>query len=765
MPNAKVGLDWLACRGSNWHFIYIILAAFNILTIAGGFYLSHLIQDNYVRSVNIDQQWADRLARYADLEQVAASVNAPGNDVFDTRNVDTEMARQDQALAAFEQDLGAARADLVNVPEAQARPLLASLDAVAAAMRDMVAEADLIFGYFSSAERDLAAQRMANMDRKHAGVTAELARLGGQVRAIQKQQFQKQITAAQQLQTLQYLIGGLLVLMVGSVTLYGHKIVQKVQRDEQELERYSVSLAEARDAATAASRAKSDFLAVMSHEIRTPLTAVLGMADLLAADELPPKARDRALSICSSGRHLLAIVNNILDLSRIEAGGLRLEQIDFSVVEAVEQVRSLVALQAAERGLDLTVEHDARSLPVVRGDPTRVKQVLLNLVGNAVKFTPRGSVRVRVLCRHEGLDRSRVRFEVHDTGIGISLAKQAELFVAFSQVEGSITRVYGGTGLGLAISKRLVEAMGGEIGVESAPGKGSRFWFEIPLEAGDEQAVPERIPSVQALWSPLRVLIVEDVELNRIVLGEALARQGHEVIFAENGSQAVAAAARERFDAVVMDVHMPVMDGLEATRRIRALNPPACEVVIVGLTADVMQEERYRYLQAGMDCCLAKPPAWPELFAALAQAAARHGKAAASPPVADAPAAVPQLSDRLTVSLAADAGSPDLLYRVIDDAEQSCRRLGTLPAGSDELLQEMHKLKGTSGLFGLRRISATLAELQMAARDGLDLSHVNVAERLALAITATRAELQGAGMVATGPAGTDCMPQADEQRS
>ena len=713
MPNAPVGLDWLKCRGSNWHFVYIILCTFNILTIAGSVYLNHLVQDNYVRSVNIDQRWVDRLARYADLEQVAASVNAPGNDVFDTRDVDTEMARQDRALAAFEQGLGAARADLADVPELQAEPLLASLDAVAAAMRDMVTEANLIFGYFSSAQRDLAAQRMASMDRKHAGVAAELARLGGKVRAIQKQQFLEQIAAAQQLQKLQYLIGGLLVLMVGSVTLYGHKIVQKVQRDEQELERYSVSLAEARDAATAASRAKSDFLAVMSHEIRTPLTAVLGMADLLAADELPSKARDRALSICSSGRHLLAIVNNILDLSRIEAGGLRLDRVDFSVVEAVDQVRSLVALQAAERGLELTVEHDACSSAMVRGDPTRMKQVLLNLVGNAVKFTPRGSVRVRVFYRHEDLGCTRVRFEVHDTGIGIPLDKQAELFVAFSQVEGSITRVYGGTGLGLAISKRLVEAMGGEIGLESALGQGCRFWFELPLEASDEEAVFERIPSTQAPQSPLRVLIVEDVELNRIVLGEALARHGHQFTFAENGSQAVTAAARERFDAVVMDVHMPVMDGLEATRRIRALHPPAGEVAIVGLTADVMQEERHRYLQAGMDCCLAKPVAWPELFAALAWATARRRQAAASSPAAAAPAPAPQLSDRLTVSLVADARSPDLLQRVIDDAEQSCHRLGALPAGSDELLQEMHKLKGTSGLFGLRRITATLAELQI----------------------------------------------------
>jgi signal transduction histidine kinase/DNA-binding response OmpR family regulator len=727
------------------------LAAFDILTVTGSLYLNHRIMRIYVESVSTNEEWADRLTRYRELGQIAAMVNAPGNDVFDTLDVDAETLRRDSALALYEERLSAARNDLLtNLPEHKARPLLEKLDRVDRAMHDMLAEADLIFRYFRQGETGRAGQRMAGMDRTYARVNGELAGLAQQVAEIQNRQFVDQITAAEHLRKFEYLIGGLIVLMVGGVTFYGHKIVQKVRADELELERYAISLAQARDAATAASKAKSDFLAVMSHEIRNPLTAVLGMADLLAPLELPERARGYVQAIGTSGRHLLAIVNNLLDLSRIEAGALALERIDFPLDGILEQVRSLMAPQAAERGLGLSIEADASAPPVVRGDPTRLTQVLLNLVGNAIKFTPKGGVRVKVTSRPVEEDQSRFRFEVHDNGIGIPPDKQSALFVAFSQVESRTARVYGGTGLGLAISKHLVEAMGGTIGVESAPYRGSVFWFEIPLEVGSREAVVEKVPLGSAPASPLRVLIVEDVRVNRELLGEMLSRQGHEAAFAAHGADAVMLVARERFDVVLMDIQMPVMDGLEATRRIRDLDPPAGDVPVVGLTANVMEEERRRYLEAGMNTCLPKPVAWPNLFAAIAEVTAGRASAApqASPQGAEC-SALP-LVDTFTVGVAAKAGSEGLLERVIEDAERSCDRLRALASDPRELLQELHKLKGTAGLFGLYRITAAADELRAAARDGGDLAEP--IERLTSAVAATRAKLSGTGLVEPEPA-------------
>ena len=393
-------------------------------------------------------------------------------------------------------------------------------------------------------------------------------------------------------------------------------------REVAERDRQAVELRAAKEIAEQASKAKSEFLATMSHELRTPLTGALGMADLLAAEPLSDKERHLVEEIRSSGRHLLDLLSNVLDLSRIESGKLELEQTDFSIAELLEAVRSLLAPQAVERGLTLAFELDESVPPSLKGDPTRLRQVLINLVGNGLKFTSRGGVRVRVFRQPEPDGRIRLRFEVRDTGIGIPQEKQAELFKPFVQADSSTTRRYGGSGLGLAISRRLVEAMGGTLEVESLPSVGSCFWFEVVLEAGAvtsvEQAAldPTTIP-------PRRILLVEDVELNRRLLQMMLSAHGHEVIFATNGAEAVDLVARERFDVVLMDVQMPVMGGVEATRRIRRMAGPTREVPIIGLTANVLASEQERYLAAGMNACLTKPIDWDQLFAALARSGGR----------------------------------------------------------------------------------------------------------------------------------------------
>ena len=387
----------------------------------------------------------------------------------------------------------------------------------------------------------------------------------------------------------------------------------------EQRDKLMVELRETTKAAQAAARAKSEFVAVISHEIRTPMTSVLGMADLLMNDDLSAKTREYVKSIQKSGLYLLSLINDILDFSRAEAKKIDLETIDFDLAEVLEQVRSLMAPQAGARGLELRFERDADLPTALGGDPTRLKQVLVNLVGNGIKFTERGSVTVTVRHGMANTGQDRFRFEVRDTGSGIPAEKQESLFNVFSQMDSSTTRQYGGTGLGLAISKKLVEAMDGVIGVESVPRVGSLFWFDIPLKRGTikrPQAAEER---TLVAGPPRRVLLVEDVELNRVLIADMLRSRGHAVTIAENGLEAVAAVEQEPFDLVLMDVQMPVMDGMEATRRIRRLPPPAGAVPILALSANVFPEDRDRYLAAGMNDALTKPIDWPQLFAALAK--------------------------------------------------------------------------------------------------------------------------------------------------
>jgi signal transduction histidine kinase/CheY-like chemotaxis protein len=483
----------------------------------------------------------------------------------------------------------------------------------------------------------------------------------------------------------------------------------------EQREKLMAQLRETTKIAQAAARAKAEFVAVMSHEIRTPMTGVLGMAELLLNADLPAKEREYATGIQRSGRHLLALINDILDFSRGEAKKLNLETIDFDLREVLEQVRSLLMPQAAERGLELRFERDGQLPHVLRGDPTRLKQVLVNLVGNGVKFTSRGSVTVAL--SHRVADgRNHFRFEVRDTGIGIPEDKQGILFNAFSQMDASTTREYGGSGLGLAISKKLVEAMGGEIGIDSRPGVGSLFWFEVPLALGSITAPPATDRRVLVASPPRRVLLVEDVELNRVLIAEMLRSYGHEVAAAENGQEAVTAVAREPFDLVLMDVQMPVMDGVEATRQIRRLSPPARAVPILALSANVMPEDRARYLAAGMNGALTKPIDWPQLFDALA----KYGI-----PPTPAFSGDPPLDDAVFERFQLVQGSGDLSAKLAEIfMRDTARRLEELRdavgrADAPAVAQIAHAIKGSAANLGAQTMVqiCTAIEANAAASD------------------------------------------------
>ncbi len=410
---------------------------------------------------------------------------------------------------------------------------------------------------------------------------------------------------------------------------------ERVAQRTAELSSARAELEVALHAAEAASRAKSEFLANMSHEIRTPLNAVLGMSELLHGTPLSPVQREYTETIRTSGDALLAVINEILDFSRIDHGRLELEQVPFDLRACIREAIDISAAPAAAHGLTLRRDIEDTIPERLLGDPNRLRQILLNLVSNAVKFTERGEIVVTVR-RQTATDGSAwLRFSVRDTGIGIPPDRHDRLFQAFSQVDASTTRKYGGTGLGLAITRRLVLLMQGRIWVESAPGDGSDFQFEIPLlaapppippapppPAATSPAPPPAIDPTLGKRIPLRILLVEDNPVNQRVAHLLLQKMGYAPEFAVNGVEALAAVARQTFDVILLDVQMPVMDGLETARRLRAEYPPARRPWIIAMTANALVGDRELCLEAGMDDYTSKPVRSPVIAAALTRAAA-----------------------------------------------------------------------------------------------------------------------------------------------
>ena len=589
-----------------WHFVYIALAGFNLLTILLSISITQNLMGLYTDTVKRDGEWTSRVAAIENLANLGQDVVGSVSQTLVSGDVVAGAASRDAGHNLFLVRLANLNKDIAaNVDPADAARLAVTMTQANEAMTVLVAASDQVFTALDARKLNVVAQGIATITDAQAKLMQTVADAADLGRAIQIRLPKEQVTYARNLQTVEFALVGLVLLMVLGAAAYGHKLGKIMRIQHQDIERN-------RAAAESANQAKSSFLASMSHEIRTPMNGILGMAQALKSSELPAAENDKVAVILDSGRSLLAVLNDVLDFSKIEAGKFDITPAPNDITQTAASVVRLFETHARDRNLTLSLTYDADLPRNLVCDAERVRQCLSNLISNALKFTPAGRIHVHLSWRKHGENDAMVFVAVKDTGIGMSSDVMARLFKPFTQADNSIARRYGGTGLGLAISLRLAQLMGGGMFVESAPDQGSRFvfTFQARVEPVAQPAVaPVAASSRSALQSlrGARILLTDDNSVNRQVVKLFLAPHGCKITEAVNGQDALDKLAANEFDLVLLDVHMPVMDGKEAIQRLRASDQAWRDIPVIALTADAMTGDREHLISLGMSDYLSKP--------------------------------------------------------------------------------------------------------------------------------------------------------------
>jgi len=500
-----------------------------------------------------------------------------------------------------------------------------------------------------------------------------------------------------------------------------NRMADAIAEREGELTAAKETAEEALGRANIANQAKTDFLASMSHEIRTPLNGIIGYTERLLDEPLHPRQHRYAELIQVSASALLTVANDILDFSSIEAGQIKLQAEPFSLVALVDNTVSIVSSGAQAKGIPILVELD-RGLPAhFLGDEARLRQILLNLLNNAVKFTHQGQIVARVERKGRSEAGEIVRISISDTGIGIPPDKQNRLFKRFSQVDPSIRREFGGTGLGLAISKHLMELMGGQIGMESEEGRGSTFWIELAMPQADESADPSRNMETPAACRPGRILLAEDIEINQELVRTLLEAAGHQVDIVSNGAEAVEAVQAKSYDVVLMDIQMPGMDGVTATRTIRALGTQPADVFIVAMTANVLPQQVRSFREAGFDDHIGKPLRRADLLAKLARWLPMQ-ESETHEPIADGLVRFDETDFGSFISLFGRERTDQWLDRLERQLRQTFAGDDPASMERDRIGKEAHAVISQAALLGFSELAELCTVLEQACIQGGDIA-------------------------------------------
>jgi len=729
---------------ANWFQLYYFMAAVSLIVVGFSLVVNHGIMNIYTKSNKISEKWSDRQARYIALSDLATKVIAPGNDVFESRDVVKESIRFKALVRKLYKDIAASKNEIVkNVTQLLAKKMLASLAEAETNLQDLEYKAISILGLMKADRIVLAGRHMAAMNRHYSQLSLSLSTLGALVRVVKSKHLEKQVKAAIQLKNYEYAIAFAMLLVMVMVIIYGKKMSRTMremdkikqgyvdtikQKDKynslilsnategimtinssgeilsanpalEQLFGYSVSeligqnvkmlmpddvatshdsylknanarmefqrLAENREligehkdkswfpieidivsidyegqtiflgqihdiskqketeeilinakaAAEKTLKMKSQFLATMSHEIRTPMNGILGMAELITDTSLDAEQTSYVNTISSSGKSLLNIINDILDYSKLESGLYDFESKNFDLYKSIKEACTLLETKATEKNITIKIKYDKACAPYYVGDSHRINQIIINLMGNAIKFSHDNTVQINVLNKRKFDNKAEIKIEIIDKGIGLKPESIVDLFQAFTQADSSTTRNYGGTGLGLSISKQLAEAMGGSIGVDSVYGEGSTFWFTIQLptstgeseEGGKQNSTEdeELLNIIQDIKG--RVLLAEDNSVNQKIALFMLKDLNIEIDLATNGEEALSMYLEKEYDLILMDCQMPVVDGYDATKAIRELEQAGKSVSIVALTANALVGDDKKCFEAGMNDYLSKP--------------------------------------------------------------------------------------------------------------------------------------------------------------